>query len=42
MVYGFAEQSGGFLTLASAVGQGTTISIFLPAVAEIGAPTAAV
>jgi PAS domain S-box-containing protein len=42
MVYGFAEQSGGFLTLTSAVGQGTTISIFLPAVAEIGAPTAPV
>jgi CheY-like chemotaxis protein len=28
--YGFAEQSGGFLQLASMVGQGTTIDIYLP------------
>src|SRR5437667_7938059 len=30
MVYGFAKQSGGTVTIASAVGRGTTVSIFLP------------
>jgi PAS domain S-box-containing protein len=30
MVYGFATQTGGFATIASSVGKGTTISIFLP------------
>jgi PAS domain S-box-containing protein len=29
-VYGFAKQSGGFVSIDSAVGRGTTISIFLP------------
>src|SRR5690606_35096876 len=29
-VYGFAEQSGGQATLASTVGKGTTVSIYLP------------
>jgi PAS domain S-box-containing protein len=30
MVYGFMRQSGGHAKIASAVGQGTTISLFLP------------
>jgi len=30
MVYGFAKQSGGSVTIASAPGKGTTVSIFLP------------
>jgi PAS domain S-box-containing protein len=29
-VYGFARQSGGFVTFDSVVGQGTTVSIYLP------------
>src|SRR5215475_11961632 len=29
-VYGFAMQSGGFLTIASEVGKGTTVNVFLP------------
>jgi PAS domain S-box-containing protein len=29
-VYGFAKQSGGFVVVESAVGQGTTISLYLP------------
>src|SRR5215468_3618014 len=29
-VYGFARQSGGFLTIESEVGKGTTVCIFLP------------
>jgi len=29
-VYGFARQSGGFVELESAVGRGTTVSIYLP------------
>ncbi len=29
-VYGFVTQSGGFVTLSSAIGQGTQISIYLP------------
>ena len=35
MVYGFAKQSGGTVTIASAPGRGTTIRIFLP-LAESG------
>ncbi len=31
-VYGFARQSGGFVTVDSAVGRGTTVAIFLPRV----------
>ncbi len=30
MVYGFARQSGGFVTIKSETGQGTTVSLFLP------------
>ena len=30
IVYGFARQSGGFLTIESEVGKGTTVCIFLP------------
>jgi signal transduction histidine kinase len=30
MAHGFVHQSGGFLTLSSVVGHGTTFSIFLP------------
>lgn len=30
MIYGFAQQSGGQVRLASAVGQGTQVSIYLP------------
>ncbi len=30
MVYGFARQSGGGVTIASEVGKGTTVSIYLP------------
>jgi PAS domain S-box-containing protein len=38
MVYGFAKQSGGTVTIASQPGKGTTVSIFLPlADAEAGA-----
>jgi len=47
MIYGFAHQSGGHLTVASKVGIGTTVSIYLPrdvggeAVAAVGEPAAA-
>ncbi len=33
-VYGFAQQSGGGVSLDSVVGEGTTIAIYLPATAE--------
>jgi CheY-like chemotaxis protein len=36
-IFGFARQSGGDVTLVSAVGEGTTVSIYLPRSAEIGA-----
>lgn len=32
MVYGFAKQSGGHVAIHSAMGEGTTVSLFLPAV----------
>ncbi len=34
MVHGFARQSGGFVEVASAPGQGTTVRLYLPRVAE--------
>ena len=34
MVYGFAKQSGGHVVIYSEVGQGTTVNLFLPTVAE--------
>jgi CheY-like chemotaxis protein len=47
MVYGFARQSGGAVTIASDIGRGTTVSMFLPLAAGeerraalIAAPTA--
>ena len=36
MVYGFAKQSGGHVTIYSEVGQGTTINLFLPVSLEDG------
>ncbi|MFN3867706.1 MAG: PAS domain S-box protein [Hyphomicrobiaceae bacterium] len=36
-IYGFAKQSGGHVTIASAVGRGTTVELLLPAVREDGA-----
>ena len=33
-VFGFAKQSGGFATLASKVGRGTTVNLYLPRAAE--------
>jgi PAS domain S-box-containing protein len=38
MVYGFAGQSGGFASIDSVLGQGTTVSIYLPASADTGVP----
>jgi two-component system, NtrC family, sensor kinase len=40
-VYGFAKQSGGTATIASAVGHGTTITIYLPFTHELPAPSIA-
>ena len=39
-VYGFAEQSGGHATIASEVGKGTTVNLYLPR-ADVGAGPAA-
>ena len=36
MVHGFAEQSGGFVTLESEPGRGTRVELHLPAAAEAG------
>jgi len=41
-VYGFAAQSGGAVTIDSALGQGTTVSLYLPAVDEKPTPPPAV
>ena len=30
MVYGFANQSGGFVSIDSELGRGTTVKLFLP------------
>ena len=39
-VYGYAKQSDGFVTIDSSVGEGTTVSIYLPRVKEaIAAPS---
>jgi CheY-like chemotaxis protein len=48
MVYGFAKQSGGAVTIASEVGRGTTVILYLPLTAtapvtpDLGAPPLAV
>jgi len=34
MVYGFAQQSGGLVTMTSSVGEGTTVSLYLPRSSE--------
>jgi len=39
-IYGFAEQSGGRATISSAVGNGTTVNLFLPRAEAAGAATA--
>jgi CheY-like chemotaxis protein len=39
MVYGFAKQSGGHVTITSEEGRGTTIRIYLPRTGEAGAST---
>ncbi len=38
MVYGFVKQSGGAIGIRSAVGQGTTVSLWLPACEPAGEP----
>lgn len=40
MVYGFVKQSGGFLTLTSELGRGTTVKLFLPRADAADAPGA--
>ncbi|MDH3742645.1 MAG: PAS domain S-box protein [Hyphomicrobiales bacterium] len=42
MVYGFARQSGGHVTVYSEAGQGTTINLYLPRVDDDAAPAMAV
>ena len=39
-VHGFAEQSGGFITIESEVGEGTTVQLFLPRAVEHKLPMA--
>ncbi|AXS42008.1 PAS domain S-box protein [Breoghania sp. L-A4] len=41
MVYGFANQSGGGMTIESALGVGTTVSIYLPRAEAAAVPAAA-
>jgi CheY-like chemotaxis protein len=41
MVYGFAQQSGGYVNISSEVGAGTSVTIVLPAVPADGPPVAA-
>jgi CheY-like chemotaxis protein len=38
MVYGFAQQSGGHVTIESRPGEGTAVTVLLPAVAAATAP----
>ncbi|WP_245987064.1 ATP-binding protein [Azospirillum thermophilum] len=40
MIYGFVKQSGGLIRIDSAVGQGTTFSLYLPRAAAGGQPAA--
>ncbi|MDO8500222.1 MAG: PAS domain S-box protein [Gemmatimonadaceae bacterium] len=42
MVYGLVKQHGGFVDVSSALGRGTTVCVFLPAVAEEGSERPAV
>ncbi len=42
MVYGFAHQSGGGVSIASTPGRGTTVSLFIPATDELPARAAPV
>jgi two-component system NtrC family sensor kinase len=37
-VYGFARQSGGTVTIASEIGRGTTVTLYLPATTEMPRP----
>jgi K+-sensing histidine kinase KdpD len=34
-VYGFVSQSGGHIRLSSKIGQGTSVSMYLPAISEV-------
>jgi signal transduction histidine kinase len=38
MIYGFVRQSGGYITVDSAVDRGTTVKLYLPRVSSSGAP----
>lgn len=38
MVYGFAKQSGGHMEIDSAIGRGTTVTLFLPRASSDGRP----
>jgi two-component system, NtrC family, sensor kinase len=40
-VYGFAKQAGGAVTIASTVGRGTVITLYLPRTKELAAPSIA-
>jgi two-component system, NtrC family, sensor kinase len=40
-VYGFAKQAGGAVTIASTVGSGTVITLYLPRTTELTAPSIA-
>ncbi len=42
MVYGFLKQTGGFVDIASELGRGTTVTLFLPRATEDVAPTTVV
>src|SRR5439155_14773683 len=40
-VYGFAKQAGGAVTIASSIGRGTVITLYLPRTNELAAPSIA-